>query len=155
MRTGAEGGSQYTLLDSTLAWVAAGQPKQDATVIQSPNPGVDYPLKAWGTLAWNTRLCHVSAKELPLTTKGLTGGSAGVFDDGLDCDTPAHVLVRMRATMLRGARVSGFRQFLRTTAPLLRAELAVGTESGKPLAYSEVLASGKARLLTARGCSAS
>ncbi len=153
--TTGQTGSVFTLLDNALAWVAAGKPTTDSTVIESPNSAARYPLKVWGTLAWNVRLCRASSKELPLTTKGLTGGSAGVFDDGLDCDTPAHVLVRMRATMLRGAPVSGFRQFLRITAPVRRAELAVGTESGKPLAYAEVLASGKARLLTARGCSAS
>ncbi len=155
VRTGAEGGSQYTLLDSTLAWVSAGQPKKDATVIQSPNPGVDYPFKVWGTLAWNTRLCRASTKKLPLGTKGLKGGSVGTFDEGVDCDVPGHVLVRLRANMLPAARPSGFRQFQRITAPLLHAELAVGTDAGKPLAYSEVLASGKARLLNVRGCTPS
>lgn len=153
--TTGQTGSEFTLLDNALAWVTAGAPAKESTVIQSPNPGVDYPFKAWGTLSWNARLCRASSKKLPLATKGLTGGGAGVFDDGFDCDAPAHVLVRVRATMLQGARVSGFRQFLRTTAPLLRAELAVETESGKALAYSEVLASGRARLLTARGCTAS
>jgi len=153
--TTGQTGSQYTLLDNALAWVTAGQPKKDSAVIQSPNLGVDYPLRVWGTLAWNTRLCRASTKKLPLTTKGLSGGSSGVFDEGADCNTPAHVLVRLRATTLPASKPTGFRQFLRIIAPVVRAELAVGTDSGKPLAYSEVLASGKARLLTARGCTPS
>lgn len=155
VRTGAEGGSQYTLLDSTLSWVTAGQPQKDASVIQSPNQGVDYPLRIWGTLAWNTRLCRASTKRLALSSKGLAGTSAGVFDDGADCDTPAHVLVRLRASLLSPAKPGRFRQFLRITAPLVRAELAVGTDMGKPLSYSVLLASGRARLLTASGCTPS
>lgn len=153
--TTGQTGSVYTLLDNALAWITAGRPEKGSTVIESPNTAASYPVKVWGTVAWNSRLCRASTKRLALSTKGLSGGSAGVFDEGADCDTPGHVLVRFRVSTVPAARQSGFRQFQRITAPLSRAELAVGTEAGRPLAYSEVLASGKARLLTARGCTPS
>jgi len=153
--TTGQTGSQFTLLDNALAWVTAGRPKPDAAVIQSPNAGVEYRLRVWGTLSWNVRLCRGSSRKLPLTTKGLSGGNAGVFDDAFDCTAPSRVLVRIRATLLRAAKPSGYRQFLRLTAPLAQAELGVGTESGRPLAYARVLASGKASLVTARGCTPS
>jgi hypothetical protein len=61
----------------------------------------------------------------------------------------------MRATLASRVTPTPYRQFRRITAPLSKAEIAVRTESGKPLVYAEVLASGKSRLLTAKSCTPS
>jgi hypothetical protein len=42
--------------------------------------------------------------------------------------------------------------FLRTTLPVAKGEVAVRTQSGKLLAYGDVLESGRARLFVAEGC---
>ena len=150
--TSGQIGSAFTLLDNSLVWVTAGRPSRDATVVQAPVAGVSYPLRAWGTLAWNTRLCRETSKRIPLTSAGLSGGEVGPFDDAFDCNTPARVRVRIRGTLAAPGAVRSYRQFARITAPLAKAELAVRTESGKPLSYAAVLASGKARLVTAKSC---
>ena len=45
------------------------------------------------------------------------------------------------------------RVFLATNAPAREAKLAVRTLAGKLLAYADVAQTGKARLVTAKGCS--
>jgi hypothetical protein len=146
-------------LDSTLGWMTAGRPKPDSTV--TPDlvafPGVDYPLSKWGTLAWNSLICPARISgRVPLTAPGLVKRTVGPFDVRFKCNgASARVFVRMRATLASRVAPKLYRQFRGITAPLSKAEIGVRTESGKPLVYAEVLASGKSRLLTAKTCTQS
>jgi hypothetical protein len=141
-------------LDNTLGWVTAGRPTPDSTV--TPDlvawPGVDYPLATWGTLARSSQFCPARLSgRVPLTAPGLVARRVGPFDVRFKCNgASARVFVRMRATLASRVTAKPYRQFLGIRAPLSRAEIAVRTESGKPLVYAEVLASGKSRLLTAK-----
>ena len=150
--TSGQVGSAFTLLDNAFAWVTAGRPTRDAGVVSAVVAGVTYPVRSWGTLAWNVRLCRETKKPIPLTSAGLSGGAVGPFEEGFDCNTPARVRVRIRGTLSAPGALGSYRQFARITAPLAKVELAVRTDAGRPLAYAEVLAAGKARLLTAKSC---
>jgi hypothetical protein len=145
-------GSALTAVDDNLVWVAAGVPSAEAEVLSVGLPGVSFPLRSWGTLGVNARLCRTSAKRIPLSRKGLSGGAASVFDERWDCDGGRRVLVRVRATLESTARLGSYRGFLRTTVPVQSAKVVVATSAGKPLSYAEVSESGKSRLFVARGC---
>ena len=55
-------------------------------------------------------------------------------------------------TSLRPDRAQGVLKVLRATGDLSEASFAVRTQSGKPVAFGTVNATGKARLFTAPGC---
>jgi hypothetical protein len=149
--TGSSTGGAATSLDNDLAWMTAGRPGATARIIDDPFAGFTYPVRVWGTLAVNRKLCRPSSARVPLARKGLSGGSADPLGDTLDCAAPRRVLVRLRAIASSSA-LKQHRQFLRTTEPVREARLAMRTESGRPLVYAEVFESGKARLFTAQGC---
>jgi hypothetical protein len=145
-------GSQFTLLDNQLAWVTAGRAMPDSTVLQATFAGIEYPLRTWGTIAWNARLCRPHAKAALLSAVGVSGGLAGPFEEEFDCFAPRRVVLRVRAMLGAAAKPTHYKQFIRLTAPVSKATIVARTESGKSLALAEVLESGKARLLTAPGC---
>jgi hypothetical protein len=119
----------------------------------------DSPREEPGVRIWSkwAKACDYRPKRrIPLTVRRLDGGGADYFGDRLECRrAPRKVFVRVRAvfgrvpTPLRLEHVSGY---LQATGPLAEASLAVRTESGKPLAFAAVSASGKARLFTAPSC---
>jgi hypothetical protein len=140
-------------LDSWFAWSTAGNPTRDATVVPTVSRGKSYPLRTWGTLAWHRERCRRIERRVPLTGAGLTKRTVGGLEMEFKCSgVPQQVLVRVHGTLAGDATPSPYSQFVRITVPLSRAQIAVRTTAGRPLAYTEVLASGKARLLTARTC---
>jgi hypothetical protein len=143
--------SSAAALDNMLTWVSAGRPSDTTTVIPNPFADFSYPIRAWGTLAVNRRLCRPTSARVPFTRKGLTGGAASQLGEELDCVSPRRVLVRVRA-IASSSTLKQYRQFVRTTEPVQEARLAVQVPSGKPVIYAELFQSGKARLFTARGC---
>jgi hypothetical protein len=145
-------GSAFTAVDDNLAWVAAGVPSAEAEVLSVGLPGVSFPFRSWGTLGINARLCRTSAKRIPLSRKGLSGGAVSAFDDRWDCDGGRRALIRVQATLRSTARFGSYRGFLRTTVPVESAKIVVATSAGKPLSYAEVSKSGESRLFVARGC---
>jgi hypothetical protein len=144
-------GSAAQALDNSLAWVIAGRPKPKATVIPDPFTGFTYPIRTWGNVAMSVR-CRPSRVRVPLTTAGLEGGRPGQLGEQFDCPTPRRVLVRTRAVLQSPTTLTRHRQFLVARTPVLEGYLAVRTESGRPIAYAETFASGKARLFTAPRC---
>ncbi len=62
--------------------------------------------------------------------------------------------MRFRAVLAATGRLKQGDDFLTAHVPVLEAKLAVRTVTGKPLAYAEVDASGKAKLFVGRGCTA-
>ena len=125
----------------TLAGATAGWP---------PPP----PFKS-GALGFSPRLCKSARATVRLSSRGLgTGGEASVFGEDMTCPTPNKVVIRVRATFLSPATLvlSDKKDYLSADARIKRAQVAVRTPDGKPIAYGEVLDSGKATLFTAGRC---
>ncbi len=103
------------------------------------------------------RGCAPSSARVLLSTRGLSGGEAGYFDDGYECAAPRRVLVRIRgvfrgAASLRLDRLQGALKVLRATGDLTTGSFAVRTLGGKSIAFGMVTASGKATLFTNPSC---
>jgi hypothetical protein len=143
-------GARLTALDNSLAWLTAGVPSGTTTMDIGFN-------QAWphttGTVALNRRWCRTSAAKVDLSPARLSGGPAGVFGEGFDCVAPRRVLVRVRAVFGSSSALHGDGLFVRTNTPVREAHMAMQTESGRALAFAEVLESGKTRLFTAGSCS--
>ncbi len=60
--------------------------------------------------------------------------------------------MRFRAVLAATGRLKQGVDFLTAHVPVLEAKLAVRTVAGRSLAYADVVASGKARLFAAKGC---
>ena len=149
----ANGGPQNpTILDNSLTWVTAGRPSATSTLVEEHILSSLYPTRTWGTLAINGRLCGPTKRRVTLGVRGLELHALGPFEDSFTCATPRRVVLRVRAVLTSPAVLRSYRAFARATIPVREAQLAVQTESGKRLAYAEVLESGKARLFTARSC---
>lgn len=100
--------------------------------------------------------CKATKSKLPLTTKGLRGGAFSPFNTEFDCFTPSTVLLRVRGasvkpTTLHTASPFGYPQ-LQAMRPATRTELAVGTMTGRPIAYASIAGVKKARLFIAADC---
>jgi hypothetical protein len=136
---------------SALVWVTAGSPSGYTTVDDAYDA---FSVTAGGTLGRNTELCRTTSARFPLSRTGLRGGAVRIETRTVDCDAPRRVLVRIRATVRgSGALRERGRIFVATGAPVVRAELAVRTPSGKLLAHATVNESGRATQYTAvRGC---
>ena len=105
-----------------------------------------------GTLAIKLSRCRATRARVPLSRRGLEGGSASQLGEIFDCQSPRNVLVRVRARIESGAGLRASHGFLRTDATISEAALAVRTRSGRSLAYAAVAASGRTQLFTGRGC---
>jgi hypothetical protein len=144
-------GAAATIIEDELAWVTSGRPSAEATVATTL-PGYTFPMRSWGTLAFNGKRCRPSTAKVSLSRGGLRGGAVGAIDDRWDCASGRSVLVRIRAVLTRPARLTGYRGFLRTTVPVESASLAVQAATGRRLVLSQVLPSGKALLFTSPTC---
>lgn len=137
--------------DGFPVYVSAGAPPP------VPDPGATRQAR-WLTI--DSQLCKPATARAALSANGLVGGPASQLrgSDAYECTTSSSVVVRIRAvfrtaTTLRVQRLFGQRRLTTATAAVVReAQLAVGTQSGKPLAYAEVFESGKARLFAAPSC---
>ena len=149
----ANGGPRNpTILDNSLLWVTGGRPSPTSTLVEGSVLSDLYRTRLWGTLAVNTDLCRNSTKPVPLVSRGLRGGPAGSFEESHRCFTPRRVLLRVRGVLSSPAVLRRYRVFGRTTVPVREATFVIQTEAGKRLVYGDVSESGRARLLTARGC---
>jgi hypothetical protein len=112
-----------------------------------------------GGLTHNSSRCTPVRARVPLTPAGLEGGRASPFEDEFDCAASRHVLVRVRAVFREPASLrldwtDSTRRHKHMTArgSVRTGAFAVRTETGRPIAYADILASGRARLFTGRGC---
>jgi hypothetical protein len=102
------------------------------------------------------RLCSVARSPVKLTTKGLRGGAVPSLGVDATCETPRRVLLRVRAVFKRPVTPQtvnhfGFPQYS-AMGEVETATLAVGTRTGKTIAYLGVTGAEKARLFTLRTC---
>jgi hypothetical protein len=143
----ATGNVTYALTDS-LAWVTAGKPSAETTLDLGFRSS---PVRDWGTLGVS-RACRTVNAKIPLSHSGLKGGATSPLGARVDCPAPRRVLLRVRAVAMVKTDLRTKRDFLVTSAPLKSAQLAVRTEKGTPVMYTDVSADGRARLFTAKGC---
>jgi hypothetical protein len=143
-------GAAAQALDNAVAWVVAGTPSGEASLIQTL-AGFTYPVRTWGTLAMASR-CRVSRTRPALSSVGLSGGRVDPFGTLFDCPTPRRFLIRMRAVLSASSPLRNRRGYLGTTTTVSEGRIAISTPAGKRLAYAEVASSGRARLFTAPSC---
>lgn len=147
LRSGNFGGATGNM----LAWVTSGKPTATTTIDQDFE---SFDVKTSGTIGVRRDACRATTTPIPLTREGLRGGAAGALGDEYECAAPRQVVVRFRAVLAAAGRLKHGDDFLTVHVPVLEAKLVVRTVAGKPLAYAEVGASGKARLFAGRGCAA-
>lgn len=145
----ASSGNATFALGDSLAWITAGKPSADSTMDVDFRRSV---VREWGTLGVSRMGCRSVNAIVPLTPAGLQGGAVSAIGDKLDCPAPRHVLVHVRAIATAKTNLRAREDLLRTNVPLKSAQLAVRTEKGKPIMYTDVVETGKARLFTAKGC---
>ncbi|MDH4340196.1 MAG: hypothetical protein OEW52_08780 [Thermoleophilia bacterium] len=142
-------GNTLDPLAGSLVWITTGR-QSVKTTVESGFRTAD--VQKWGTLAVSRTMCRSVKTRISLSSAGLEGAAASPFGDKLDCPASRRVLVHVRATASSPTRLQAHGPNLRTGVPMKSARFVVRTESGKPLIYAEVFESGKARLLTAKGC---
>jgi len=103
----------------------------------------------------NLSHCKGVRQKLPLTTKGLAGG-ATALGEHVACFTPRRVLLRLHAEYVQPvtSRVIspfGYRE-LTASGVVTRAEIAIGTLSGRPIAYASTTGTTKDRLFAKPDC---
>ena len=147
LRSGNFGGVSGNM----LAWVTSGKPTSTTTVDQDYD---SFDVKTFGTAGVRRDGCRVVADPIPLTRAGLQGGTAGALGAAYDCAAPRRVIVRFRAVLAATGRLKQGDHYFAVHVPILEAKLIVRTVVGKPIAYAEVDASGKAKLFVGRGCAA-
>lgn len=114
---------------------------------------------ARGGASYTTRSACIPARtSIALGPAGLDGGVASYFADEYECAAPKRVFLRFRVVFARPAsfrldRDSGALRRLGAKTPVRELKMAVRTEGGRPFLYLEALASGKARIFTAKECS--
>jgi hypothetical protein len=145
-------GSRTALLDRAFGWAGAGAETGGATLGMGDDSYL-YTVHDYGSFATSRQLCRADRRRVPLTAKGLDGGPAGQLGDFLECQTPARVLVRLRAVFAAAAPVYGERGFLKSKGTVREAFVAIRTQTGRPIAFAAAFQSGKARLFTAPACS--
>jgi hypothetical protein len=102
--------------------------------------------------------CVRSTASVPLTSRGLSGGAASIFEDEFGCPTPRRVLLHVRVVFagrvaLRlGSPIPGGPRMWYAIAPVNAGSFAVRTLGGKPIAYATVANTGKARVFTRGSC---
>lgn len=142
-------GSTLDPLGDALAWITAGRPSTDTTMDWGFRTAQ---VSRWGTLAVSRTVCRTVRAKVPLSRAGLKGGGVSPFGEKLDCSAPRRVLVRVRALATAKTDLRARGAFLSTNVLMKSGRLAVTTEKGKRIMYSEVFENGKARLFTAKGC---
>jgi hypothetical protein len=131
-----------------FAGVNAGNPVADLA------PGVPAgPERLWIAAGATCR----SAARIPFTKSGLARASAGQLGESYDCLPGSRVLVRVRGvfrspTSLRVKRLPHGITRLVAAGTVQEGFLAVRSAAGRPLAYAQVLESGKVNLFTGSSC---
>ncbi|HJR95722.1 MAG TPA: hypothetical protein VJ807_09820 [Gaiellaceae bacterium] len=144
-------GAAYTAIKDELAWVTAGKPTPDASVVDT-RAGYTFPMRTWGTIGVNREQCRRSTKPVAFGRSGLRGSRVGMSEEAWDCFAARRVLVRVRAVMTKPAGLTRYIDFLRTTVPVTAASLAMQTSSGKRLVFAQLLESGDSLLYTSPDC---
>jgi hypothetical protein len=101
-------------------------------------------------------LCSPAKGTVKLSTKGMRGGRVPPLGSSATCETPSRPLLRVRAVFTGPVLTQTTKPFgvpiLSASGELEQAALAVGTKSGKTIAYLSVTGKDKGRQFTVRTC---
>jgi hypothetical protein len=147
LRTGVFGGPGGNM----LAWITSGKPTATTTI---DNEYDAFEVKTFGTVGVRRELCRETSTKVPLTSSGLQGGVAARLGDEYECFAPKQVVVRVRAVLAAPGGLRRGPQYQTAHVVVREAKLVARTPAGKVLAYADVTESGRARLFTAKGCTA-
>jgi hypothetical protein len=130
-------GVHLTIDNGQLALIQAGTPR-----VETGAPQVD------ATFLLNRQACKPASARIALSPRGLGGGSLNQFVEYYECTMPRRILLRVRAEFRAPAtlRSQGGSQF--SEAPLSKGYVAIQSERAKPLLYTDVVESGRARLFS-------
>ena len=145
LRSGNFGGVSGNM----LAWVTSGTPTATTTVDQDYDA---FEVRTFGTVGVRRDGCRAVAGSIPLARAGLRGGTVGALGASYDCPSPRQVIVRFRAVLAAAGRLKQGDHYFTVHVPVLEAKVGVRTVAGKPIAYADVGASGKASLFVRPGC---
>lgn len=138
--------------ENSLAWITAGKPTVTTTI---DDTWLSFTPRAGGTIGVNRDLCVPAQTRLVLAPHALGGGAVGAQVAGFECEAQRRVLVRIRATVDGGTALRERGRIFRVTNAVARsAKLSVGSAAGRVVAFADVDGSGRARLFTARACTA-
>ena len=144
-------GSAATVLDDSLAWVAAGKYNQGTNL--SPSRGLRLTnVTRYGTWAVSRTTCKPAQARVPLSSVGLRNAAPGPLGVSIDCPTPQRILVRVRAVTVGAPSRYREGEFEKTKTVLQSGNIAVRTQGGKQLAFASVFDNGKTQLSTAPSC---
>jgi hypothetical protein len=146
-RTGVFGGPGGNM----LAWVTSGKPTATTTI---DNEYDTFDVKTFGTVGLRRELCREGSTKVPLTSSGLRGGVAAQLGAEFECLTPKQIVVRIRAVLATPGALHRGPLYQTSHVVVREAKLVARTPAGKVLAYADVTESGRARLFTAKGCTA-
>jgi hypothetical protein len=102
--------------------------------------------------------CTPVVASVPLRTRGLNGGRIDSFEDTYECfPLTRRILLRTRSlfrrpTNLRLRRGPAGERDLATVGRITEGVIAARTANGKPILYTQIFESGKARLFTEPDC---
>jgi len=96
--------------------------------------------------------CRAARAQVPLSTRGLSGGPAGPFSDDYECFPPRTLIVRLRGSFRAPTRLRRNRDGLLVATSPTRVEFAMRTTAGRPFAYGSVSDIGKTRLFFVGNC---
>lgn len=103
---------------------------------------------------WKEACKPAPRRRVPLSVRGLEGGTADYFGDWYDCPVSRRVFARVRAVF--GSPIS-FRfdhatATLKARGPLRSGSLALRTTAGRPLLFASVREDGKTKAFVAPSC---
>jgi hypothetical protein len=100
----------------------------------------------------HSRACRPVAARISFGPRGLGGGPLNQFNERYKCTTPKRVLLRVRGEFRSPVTLRLRDGIFSTNEPLVKGQVAMRTERGKPLLYADVVESGKARLFFTGSC---
>jgi len=134
-----------------LVWITAGKPTKDTMIDQDYDT---FDVKTFGTIGVRREACRQTSTKVSLTPAGLHGGVAARLGTEYECYTPKQVVFRVRAVLSGPGSLRGGPDHEASHQPVREARFAVRTPNGKQLVYADVEESGKARIFSAKGCTA-
>lgn len=155
--TGYLGGIYQVEIDAGY-FTREGSRRDEASASVRSNLVPDFAL-AWANareILVNRNRCASTSLKLASSSKGLRGGVVGQLGTKFRCETPRRALVRIRGvfqspTTLRATTANTIRA-LRAVGDVKEAAIAIGTQTGRPIAYMNLSNTSKAHLYTSRSC---
>lgn len=130
-----------TFSNEGLVLIQAGTPRTDGAVQVKPS------------FALSTKACRPTPARVRLRPVGLPdGGRLNQFAEYYKCALPQRVRLRIRGEFRSPVAIAARGGSASTDAPMRRAQIAIQSETGRPLLYADVSEAGPARLFWRSSC---